>query len=546
MGIKHTFASLKLDGPDATVVRPSNWNADHTIDGDVNFNGFAAINPTLAPVFETVADVAAATISTAYNYLTTYEYATGIGGGATYKRVAIEPTHAGKVQSLDGAWWELLSKPTYVEQFGAVGDGLTDDRAAIQNAIDFVAIGGGELLFSNKTYAISSTILVRANDVRLVGYGGNLGQAGGNPELAKTILKWIGPTGLGMVEFSAIPDVVLGYPISGVGMRHFLIDGNGIANFGLSVCTVLYSEFSDISVRNVSQYCFNLFCRATGVDLNPSAVSSSQYNLFKRLEWSTFDSTPALASFGVYLGGSTNGNQSFNRFVDCHGNHYTGAGWFINYTDNNIFENCSSFGHPAGTGYAFDIQGSSAVTGQGNFSNFYIGCSFPNTRGMILRGIPSGFPDGPKTQVLVTRDRANAQNPPEVQTGGLIDYTEDWNSLAFTNPWTPVVTSSAGAITAYNAGTHSYTTSSNGTLSFEVTILVSNNGTGSGHLIVTLPQASAQADCAVSGMNTSAPAALCGFNNPGSSDLHVYRYDGTYPVASGQFLVISGTYMVAV
>jgi len=30
MPIKHAFTSAKSDGPDATLVRPSNWNADHS------------------------------------------------------------------------------------------------------------------------------------------------------------------------------------------------------------------------------------------------------------------------------------------------------------------------------------------------------------------------------------------------------------------------------------------------------------------------------------------------------------------------------------
>jgi len=30
--IKHQFRNLRADGPDATVVRPSDWNADHEID----------------------------------------------------------------------------------------------------------------------------------------------------------------------------------------------------------------------------------------------------------------------------------------------------------------------------------------------------------------------------------------------------------------------------------------------------------------------------------------------------------------------------------
>ncbi len=40
MGVKHAFESEVEDGPDDTQVRPSNWNADHTIDGDVAFAGF--------------------------------------------------------------------------------------------------------------------------------------------------------------------------------------------------------------------------------------------------------------------------------------------------------------------------------------------------------------------------------------------------------------------------------------------------------------------------------------------------------------------------
>lgn len=32
MAVKHAFTNPKADGGDATIVRPSNWNADHTID----------------------------------------------------------------------------------------------------------------------------------------------------------------------------------------------------------------------------------------------------------------------------------------------------------------------------------------------------------------------------------------------------------------------------------------------------------------------------------------------------------------------------------
>ncbi len=42
MGIKHPFVSAKVDGGDATLVQPSNWNSNHTIDSEVTFPFVAA------------------------------------------------------------------------------------------------------------------------------------------------------------------------------------------------------------------------------------------------------------------------------------------------------------------------------------------------------------------------------------------------------------------------------------------------------------------------------------------------------------------------
>lgn len=62
----------------------------------------------------------------------------GDGGEAIYMRVGVEPAHAGKFRSVDGAWWELAERALNPLQFGAKGDGRTDDSAAIQAMFDFV------------------------------------------------------------------------------------------------------------------------------------------------------------------------------------------------------------------------------------------------------------------------------------------------------------------------------------------------------------------------------------------------------------------------
>lgn len=88
--------------------------------------------------FDSRASVAAATILPLVSYVRTAGYyAAGDGGAALYKRASSEPSHAGKVQSADGAWWELADQELNVKMFGAKGDGATDDWQSITNAIEY-------------------------------------------------------------------------------------------------------------------------------------------------------------------------------------------------------------------------------------------------------------------------------------------------------------------------------------------------------------------------------------------------------------------------
>ena len=80
----------------------------------------------------------------------------GDGGAGFYNRVPTPPVHRGWFRSQDGAYWELVSTQPSIKEFGAVGDGHVDDRAAIQAAIDFVAARGG------------GTVLIPAGRFRLV------------------------------------------------------------------------------------------------------------------------------------------------------------------------------------------------------------------------------------------------------------------------------------------------------------------------------------------------------------------------------------------
>src|SRR5690606_30088029 len=62
----------------------------------------------------------------------------GDGGGALYKKVSSEPSHPGKFQSADGAWWELVNRDVVVENFGAAGNGIADDAPAFRACRDYM------------------------------------------------------------------------------------------------------------------------------------------------------------------------------------------------------------------------------------------------------------------------------------------------------------------------------------------------------------------------------------------------------------------------
>lgn len=113
--------------------------------------------------YGSVADVQAATIPASVFYIRTAGYfGAGNGGAALYKRVAVEPSHAGKIQSADGAWWALATEYVTPNMFGAKCNGVDDDVPAINAAWAYVTslglIGAPLHLESNKVYYAGTSI----------------------------------------------------------------------------------------------------------------------------------------------------------------------------------------------------------------------------------------------------------------------------------------------------------------------------------------------------------------------------------------------------
>jgi len=74
----------------------------------------------------------AATIPSGFEFIRTVGYrSVGDGGGALHKKVSSAPSHQGKFQSADGAWWEISEMRPDIRMFGAYGDSVSFQDGAM-------------------------------------------------------------------------------------------------------------------------------------------------------------------------------------------------------------------------------------------------------------------------------------------------------------------------------------------------------------------------------------------------------------------------------
>ena len=140
-------------------------------------------NQSVPAAFKTNASVATNLIAPDIDYIRTSGFtAAGDLGGALYKRVVTQPSHAGKFQSADGAWWEIAEQTINPRMFGAKFDGVTDDTVAINNAITaLVAISGSFTPAASYTLAFppgraitqGGHVIPSGIKVRVIGAGAN-------------------------------------------------------------------------------------------------------------------------------------------------------------------------------------------------------------------------------------------------------------------------------------------------------------------------------------------------------------------------------------
>ena len=130
--------------------------------------------------------------------------------------------------------------------FGAKGDGVTDDTVAINAAITYATTNGAMVWFPLGTYLITSVLSI-SSPVFLVGSAMGIDAYQTLPAFAGTTIKYVGvATASPVITFSSM---------QGGGMRNLRINANSLADYGLKVDTVTYTEWDTIEIQGPVKQC---------------------------------------------------------------------------------------------------------------------------------------------------------------------------------------------------------------------------------------------------------------------------------------------------
>lgn len=235
-------------------------------------------------------------------------------------------------------WFGINGEVVNVKEFGAKGDGLTDDTAAIQAAINALASAGGEVFFPAGTYVISSTLTA----------SGPLRLAGVDP--ISSVIK--ASTSARMFDSG-------GY--DGIRIERLTFDGNDVAQGGVALYAAGPAHAQEMRMQSVRIY---HMAGGYGLDLgslNPAGAPADCY----------FYDVDILDG----AVGCVNGGQD-NHFINCRfaGQTVAGVDTLAGTTPEAVFHGCIF----SGNAVDFRINTTLAL-------HVFVGCYFENSTTAMIK-----------------------------------------------------------------------------------------------------------------------------------------------------------------
>lgn len=280
---------------------------------------------------------------------------------------------------------DKLAQTVSVKDFGAKGDGVTDDTAAIQAAIDYISNATvGTVNIPAGIYIISSTLTVTGK-VSLVGEG-----------MFETIIRWAGVVGGKMLNQTGLT--------AGARWHGFTLDSNGVAAIGLSIDRMELCEVSSLCSQKATQYLMYMAPQTSD--------SNCMMNTFTNVYLSAGGiSLPGMIA--LHIGSDAAGvNCCHNTFIGLKLEH--GAiGIQFGDADNNSFLMTYCFRRPEATGtpYEVDFAGGSATR-----SNYFF-----HFQGKAHASSGS-------SNTIEMYDKSNGQGEPVIDAGGVLEWRESGQS----------------------------------------------------------------------------------------------------------------------
>ena len=234
-----------------------------------------------------------------------------------------------------------LKDTVSVKDFGTVGDGVTDDTAAIQAAINNAAVNNRLLLFPLGTYLVTNTLTIYSGST-LRGEAGWAYPAAYGPTLSSNIL--FQPTSLkNLFDVGNNPNIG-GVPAfyTKISISNLILLGNGAtySQYGLNLDKVIYSNFDNLTITN-----FKWPVRLNNTINNrfDSIYLTGTTACVRYLGSATTDTWRQCSFFGSPVGVQTIGATIGIRFIDCLFEQIDTYGAdIIKETENMSFINCYS------------------------------------------------------------------------------------------------------------------------------------------------------------------------------------------------------------
>jgi len=282
-------------------------------------------------------------------------YVAGDGGGGIYYLDAADTTSADNggtiIVATDGGRWKLSYTATLsVKQFGAKGDGVTDDYPAFSQAVAWLnAQRGGDLFvpYSSGPYMLSAGLLATTPILFLGSTRGDdsSNTNGGGPTTARPVIM----ASAVMSALLTIKSPTIGNTLWGGGADGIEWNGNALAVRGVWFDNTKYSLF-DGKVRDVT------FAGVQVDSTNGSTANFSMKNHVRSLEFVWGTAAACQNADGLHLGGNGSTVPATQQFIgDVAGLVYNGSLVSIAETDNAQFRSVHGVVQSGGTGKALKI-----------------------------------------------------------------------------------------------------------------------------------------------------------------------------------------------